>query len=281
MTFDSIGLFTTANQLIPLLITLLLAGALAGLIAGLFGIGGGVVIVPTLAWALTGLGFAEVAMHTAVGSSLATIIATSIKSAAAHHKKGAVDWAIVRVWAPWIILGAIGGATVASLLPGKTLKGLFGLVGLVLAAQFVFGSPSWRLAAEAPKGLPRMGLGAGLGSMSAIMGIGGGTFGVTLLTLVGRPMHQAVGTAAAFGALVGVPGAIGFVLSGWGNPSLAPFSLGYVNLPAVLIMGLLTVNLAGVGARLAHRLDGQKLKRLFGVALALVSLSMLYSWWLG
>jgi len=262
-------------ELLMLVGLLAAAGALAGFVAGLFGVGGGTVVVPTLAWTLAGLGYGDTAMHVAVATSLATIILTSAKSASAHHAKGAVDWDLVKGWAPWVTLGAITGGVMAGMMDAATLKAIFGGVGLLLAAQFAFGNPSWQVAPHPPTGLPRAGVGGVIGWLSAVMGLGGGMFGVTLFTLTGRPIHQAVGTAAALGAAVGLPGAIGFMISGWGKAGLPPGSLGYVNPVIVMVVGALTVSMAGVGARTAHRLDPKRLRRLFAIALALISFNML------
>lgn len=253
------------------------AGLFAGLVAGLFGIGGGAVIVPVLYFLLTGLGFDESAQHVAVATSLATIIATSTRSVMAHNTHGAVDWDVLRGWSPWIVFGAGAGMVIASYMSGQALAAVFGAVALVISLQFFFGRPDWRLADDMATGLPRAGLGVAMGALSALMGIGGGTFGVSLMTMSGRAMHQAVGTAAGFGVAIGVPGAIAAVLTGLGKEGLPPGSLGYVNVPAFLMISVLTVAMAPVGASLAHKLDGALLKKLFGVLLALVAARMIYS----
>lgn len=253
------------------------AGLFAGLVAGLFGIGGGAVIVPVLYFLLSGLGFDETAQHVAVATSLATIIATSTRSVMAHNKHGAVDWAILRGWSPWIVAGALAGMVLASNMSGQALTAVFGFVALIISLQFFFGRPDWRLADDMATGLPRAGLGTGMGALSSLMGIGGGTFGVSLMTMSGRAMHQAVGTAAGFGVAIGVPGAIAAIFTGLGKEGLPPGSLGYVNLPAFVMIAVLTVAMAPVGASLAHKLDGALLKKLFGVLLALVAARMIYS----
>ena len=252
------------------------AGLLAGLAGGLFGIGGGIVIVPTLAILMTTFGFGETAQHVAIATSLATIILTSARSVMAHHRHGAVDSAVLIGWTPWIMVGAGLGMWLAARLSGEVLTALFGGIGLLIAAQFVFGRPDWRLADEVPKGPMRAGLGASLGSLSALMGIGGGTFGVSLMTMCGRPMHQAIGTAAGFGAAIGLPSVIAAMLTGFGREGLPPGSIGFVNVPAFILLSVFTVMMAPLGARLAHRLDQALLKRLFGVLLLLVAGRMLY-----
>jgi uncharacterized membrane protein YfcA len=260
----------------PLLLSLAVAGAAAGLAAGMFGIGGGAVIVPVLFFLFDGMGYGETAMHVAVSTSLATIILTSIRSVMAHNGHGAVDWDIIKSWAPWIVLGALIGMGLSGFLSKRALLGIFGSMGFLLSAQLFFGRPTWRLAEEMPKGVTRLGLGTGIGALSALMGIGGGTFGVSLMTLYGRPIHRAVATAAGWGVAIGLPSAIVAVFIGWGHEGLPPFSLGYVNLAAFALISVFTVTMAPVGAKLAHSLDAVLLKRLFAVLLALVAARMLY-----
>ena len=258
-----------------LLSTLAGAGVLAGVLAGLFGIGGGAVIVPVLYFLFRGLGYEYAAQHVAVGTSLATIIATSSRSVLAHHKRGAVDWDILKSWSPWIVIGALGGVWLTRYMSGEMLTIIFGLVALLISLQFFFGRPDWRIADDMARGVPRAGIGGALGGLSALMGIGGGAFGVTLMTMYGRTIHQAIGTASGFGVAIGVPGAIAAVFAGWGRDGLPPGSFGYVNLPAFLMIAILTVTMAPVGAALAHKLNGAVLKRAFGMLLAVVAVRML------
>tara|TARA_R110000787_G_scaffold99045_2_gene203523 strand:- start:242 stop:1066 length:825 start_codon:yes stop_codon:yes gene_type:complete len=260
----------------PLLLGLAVAGAAAGLAAGMFGIGGGAVIVPVLYFLFDGMGYGATAMHVAVSTSLATIILTSARSVMAHNSHGAVDWDIIRSWAPWIVTGALIGMGLSGLLSKQALLGIFGSMAFVLSAQLFFGRPTWRLADEMPGGAIRAGLGMAIGALSALMGIGGGTFGVSLMTLYGRPIHRAVATAAGWGVAIGLPSAIVAVFIGWGHPDLPPFSLGYVNLAAFALISVFTVTMAPVGAKLAHSLDAVLLKRLFAVLLALVAARMLW-----
>ncbi|MFT5776862.1 sulfite exporter TauE/SafE family protein [Hyphomonas sp.] len=260
----------------PLLLGLAVAGAAAGLAAGMFGIGGGAVIVPVLFFLFDGMGYGETAMHVAVATSLATIILTSARSVMAHNSHGAVDWDIIRSWAPWIVVGALIGMGLSGFLSKQALLGIFGSMAFVLSAQLFFGRPTWRLADEMPGGVVRGGLGMAIGALSALMGIGGGTFGVSLMTLYGRPIHRAVATAAGWGVAIGLPSAIVAVFIGWGHPNLPPFSLGYVNLAAFALISVFTVTMAPVGAKLAHSLDAVLLKRLFAILLALVAARMLW-----
>ncbi len=268
-------MFETLTAYLPLLIALIAAGLFAGLVAGLFGIGGGVVIVPTLAFVFTQLGYPDTAMHAAVGCSLATIVATSLRSARAHYTHGAVDMDVVKGWVPFIMVGSVIGALIAGQLPGEGMRGVFGCVLLLVSLQFIFGRPTWKLRDSLPGGVARMGIASSLGALSGVMGIGGGVFGVTLMTLCGHPVHRAVGTAAAFGAAIGFPAAIGFGFTGLGVEGRVPFSIGYLNVPAILIIGLLTTSIAPFGAALAHKMNAVTLRRVFGVLTVILSLNML------
>ena len=255
---------------------LIIAGLTAGFIGGLFGIGGGVVIVPALYFVFTALGVDEaVRMHVAVGTSLSTIIATSWRSLSAHTKAGAVDFEILKTWTPWISFGALLGAAAAGVANTEALLLIFGGGLLVIGAQMGFANPNWRMFAELPRGIARAFIAGALGLLSALMGIGGGAIGVTVMTLCGRPIHQAVATASGFGAAIAIPAAIGYAIVGWGHAGLPPWSVGYVNLPGFFFLALLTTLTAPIGARLAHRLPQQMLKRAFAIVLALLALNML------
>jgi uncharacterized membrane protein YfcA len=265
-----------SGEIAVLVAGLAAAGLFAGFAGGLFGIGGGAILVPALYLLFTVLGVDEsVRMHVAVGTSLSTIIATSWRSLAAHTKAGAVDYAILRSWTPWIAAGALLGAAVAGFSSTEALLIVFGGGLLLIAAQLGLGSPSWRLAQDMPGGVARAGLGGGIGLLSALMGIGGGAFGVTLMTLCGRPIHQAVATASGFGASIAVPAALGYAVAGWGREGLPPWSLGFVSVPGFVLLAALTAITAPLGARLAHRLPQLTLKRAFAILLALLALNML------
>ncbi|MEL7231888.1 MAG: sulfite exporter TauE/SafE family protein [Pseudomonadota bacterium] len=260
-----------------LILALAACGLFSGLVAGLFGIGGGAVIVPVLFFLFSGLGYEDTAQHVAVATSLATIVLTSARSVMAHHKRGAVDWGVLKTWSPWIVLGAALGTIVAGQLDGQVLTLLFSLIAFVLAAQLFFGRPGWRLAEDVPGGAVRAGLGSGMGALSALMGIGGGTFGVTLLTVCGRTMHVAVATGAGFGIAIGAPAALTALFTGQGVEGLPPFSVGYVNVAAFALISVFTVLMAPIGAKLAHALDAAKLKKAFSILLAIVAVRMLWS----
>jgi uncharacterized membrane protein YfcA len=232
-------------------------------------------MVPAMFYVFSGLGYHDTAMHMAVGTSLAIIVLTSVRSVMEHTKHGAVDYQVLKTWSPWIVLGALSGSFLADMAPGRALMGLYGVVGLPMAAQFFFGRQDWKLADNMP-GLPWSGvLGGFIGVLSSMMGIGGGVFGVILMTLFGKSMHTAVATAAGFGVAIGLPAAIGFMIAGLDEVGRAPFSIGYVNMAAFAIMAGAGMFLTPIGARLAHRMDPARLRKAFAIGLTLMALNML------
>ncbi len=263
-------------ELIMFAVGLLATGIIAGVIAGLLGVGGGIVIVPVLFHIFTTLGIDEsIRMHLAVGTSLGTIIPTSIRSVRAHHKKGAVDWALLKRWALPMLLGVVVGTVLASYVNGQVLTGIFAVFAIVIAANLAFGREEWRLGDELPSMPAQSGIAAVIGGLSSMMGIGGGTFGVTTMTLFGRPIHNAVATSAGLGLIISVPGAIGFLVSGWTVPGLPPFSIGYVNLIGLALIVPMTVLAAPWGAALAHKISRKTLARAFAFFLLATSIKMM------
>lgn len=252
-------------------------GAAAGVLAGLFGVGGGLIMVPALAFVLPALGVpAAVVMQVAIGTSLAVIGATSISSTRAHHRRGAVRWDLLRGFAPGLALGALGGAFVAHLLSDDALKNTVGVGALLVAAQMFFGAqPAPRAGGHRLPGAELLAAGGGIGLLSALVGIGGGSLTVPYLSWRGVPMQQAVGTAAAGGIPIAWGGALGFAVSGWDAPGLVGAHLGYISLSAFFGLALASVLTAPFGARLAHALPARTLKRAFAVLLASVGLLML------
>jgi len=260
--------------MIPLLA---FAGICAGLLAGLLGVGGGIVVVPALYYIFSYLGIdPAVKMHLAVGTSLATIIATSIRSVKAHQAKGSFDADLFKSWAPAIVVGVFIGTWIASLADMGVLTGVFGVVGFSAALYMTFGNPEWRIADHLPSGLAAQPIPVVIGAISAMMGIGGGTLSVPSLTLFGVPIHRAVGTSAGFGLVIAIPGTIGFIIAGWGKEGLPPYSLGYVSLLAFALIVPLTVLAAPWGAKLAHSLSQVALRRAFALFLGITSLRMLW-----
>lgn len=261
-----------------LVVGVMATGAVAGILSGLLGVGGGIVVVPVLFWVIGAIGYApDLVMQVAVGTSLVTVAVTAVSAARAHHKRGAVDMALVRRWAPWMALGALAGGVVAGVVSGRALLTVFGLIALLVAWNMA--RPKTRiLAADLPAGRAAQPALAGtIGVVSAMMGIGSGTLGVPVLTAFSVPVHRAVGTAAALGLVIGVPAGLAMIATGLGVAGRPPLSLGYVNLVAAALILPLSVACAPLGARLAHALDPVWIKRAFAVFLCLTSLRMLWT----
>lgn len=258
------------------ILTLALIGALAGVMAGLLGIGGGMLIVPVLALLLERQGISQdVLLQSAIGTSLATIMFTSLSSMLAHHRRGAVQWPIFRRLTPGIVVGGFVGAAIADYLPGRVLHYVVAISVLVVATQFAF-APR---AAPAHRPLPgRAALstaGGVIGALSTLIGIGGGSLTVPFLTWCSMPVKQAIATAAAIGFPIAVAGTIGYVIGGLNEIGLPPYSLGYVMLPAFAGIVAASVLAAPLGARLAHRLSDVTLRRIFAAFLAVLGTRML------
>lgn len=263
----------------PMLFAMMVAllaviGAFAGILAGLLGVGGGIVLVPAFFYAFTTLGFVGPnLMQVCLATSLATIIVTSVRSVLSHDRKGAVDWSVLKSWAPFIAIGAAAGVVTASALKSTTLQLIFGVLGICVGLYMAFGRSHWRLGEAMPKGLRRLLLAPVVGFLSVLMGIGGGSFGVPLMTLYNMPIHRAVATAAGFGVTIAVPSVIGFLIIP--VEAAPPYSIGAVNLPAFFLVITMTLMTAPLGARLAHSLDPKPLKRIFAIFITLVALNML------
>lgn len=260
-----------------LIVAALATGVIAGILAGLLGVGGGIVIVPVLYHVFPLLGIDEsVRMHLAVGTSLATIILTSIMSARAHNRRGALDRALLLTYAPGVVVGVLAGAFLGARAQGDILVLVFACVALVVALDMAFRRRNVHLAQAPLEGPPAHAIGFFIGGFSALMGIGGGTLSVPAFTLMRVPVHRAVGTAAAIGLLISVPGALGFLWNGLGNPYLPPGSIGYISLPALAAIVPGTMLCAPLGARIAHALSDRALKGAFAIFLFLTSLRMFY-----
>lgn len=263
--------------LIGLVIGLLITGAIAGVLAGLLGVGGGIVIVPVLIIVAEIFDVPQqVAMLTVVGTSLATIIPTSISSARAHNKRGAIDHDILRGWLPAIFLGALLGGLAAKTLGSDGLTLIFGSVALIVAVNLALPktlvlapSPPSGRAGQSAVALP-------IGFVSALMGIGGGTLSVPVMTMMSVAVHRAVATASVFGLAIAVPAVLGFIWSGIGVEGRPPASLGFVNVPAAVILFSMSVLTAPIGAKLAHSLKPRPLKLAFAVFLAVSGARMLW-----
>lgn len=252
-------------------------GILSGLLAGLFGVGGGVVIVPALILIFTRMDIGgDWIPHLAVGTSLATIIGTGAASTRAHHRRGGVRWDLVARLAPGIVLGTWAGAGLVAVIPEWWLKRLFaGFLVVVSLRMLIRSTP--RRSVPLPVTGRLWAVGGGIGMLSALVGIGGGTMTVPFLNRHGLEMRQAVGTSAAIGLPIAIAGAIGLILAGWGRVGLPAFSTGFVYWPAVGVMLLASMPAAPLGARLAHALPVDLLKRLFGLLLLAVALRLAFS----
>lgn len=264
------------SLLLPLLAFLLAIGAFAGVLAGLLGVGGGIVLVPAFFYSFQVLGYeGPQLMQVCLATSLATIVVTSVRSVLSHNKKGAVDWEILRTWAPGIAIGAAIGVAVASNLRSEVLQGVFGVLAMIVGLYMGFGRSEWRLGQVMPVGARRAAISPTVGFLSVLMGIGGGSFGVPLMSLYNVVIHRAVATAAGFGLVIAVPGVIGFLLLEVDPASRPPFTIGAVNLIAFGIIVAMTLITAPWGVKLAHSLDPKPLKRVFAVFLVLVAINML------
>lgn len=244
--------------------------------AGLLGIGGGIIMVPAMVLAYQLLGYdPAVIMHVAVGTSLGVIIPTGLRSAQSHRRRGAVDGDIVRRWGPWIVAASLIGGLMAGLYSAAALKIIFGGMALFIALNMVL--PVQRQLMEKLAGVPLANRisAAVIGYVSALMGIGGGSLTVPTLTAFGVPIHTAVGTSSALGVMLAIPAAIGFIISGWGVEGTPPFSLGFVNIPSLVLIGGMAALSAPLGVVLAHKLDAKLLKAVFAVFLVVVGLRMI------
>jgi uncharacterized protein len=262
--------------LVQMLALLVVIGGFAGVLAGLLGVGGGIVLVPAFFYAFQTLGYdGPQLMQMSLATSLATIIVTSLRSVSSHNKRGAVSWQILRGWGPGIALGALAGVLVAASLRSVVLQGVFGGVGIVIGLYLGLGRAEWRLGEAMPKGLRRAAISPLVGFMSVLMGIGGGSFGVPLMTLYATPIHRAVATAAGFGVIIAVPSVLGFLLLPIDPEFRPPLTIGAVNLVAFAVVIAMTLITAPLGVRIAHAMDPKPLRRVFGVFLTLVALNML------
>lgn len=260
----------------PAVAAMLGAGLLAGFAAGLFGIGGGFVVVPALFSTLALLGGTlDSRPHVAIGTSLATIIFTSVRSVQAHAKRGAVDFDVLKSWAPWIVIGVGAGVLLAHYVDGRFMAMTFSIGVFLMSLHFLFPVLSRKqISDHMPTGLTRASVAGGIGTFSSLLGIGGGTIAVIVMTMCGRSIHRAIATAAGFGFIIAVPGAIGFAIIGLGEPGLPIGSVGYVNVIAAVAISAMSMMTAPLGATAAHALPPLLLKRIFAIYLMVVAALM-------
>lgn len=259
-------------QLVETAPIFLCAGLAIGLLAGLFGIGGGAITVPVYYETFLFLGTSEnVAMPLAVGSSLATIVPTAILSARDHARRGTVDTRLLKAWVVPIIVGVAMGSVIARFAEPAVFQTVFMLVSLAIAAKLLSGNPKLRFRETMPGPIGTSLYGAMTGLLSSLMGVGGGAISTMILTLNGKGILEAVSTSAAVGVLIAIPGTIGYILAGWGQPGLPADAVGYISLAALLFTLPTALFTTRIGVRLAHTLPQKLLGRLFGIFLLTVS----------
>jgi uncharacterized membrane protein YfcA len=268
-----------AAELIELALLLVAVGALSGFLAGVFGIGGGAILVPVFyeCFRLAGVPL-EVRMPLCVGTSLAIIIPTSIRSFRAHYARGAVDMGILKQWWLPVVIGVIAGSVTARYAPERLFKIVFVMVAWSAAARLLLARDTWKFGDDVPQGLLMKLYGFIVGLLSTLMGVGGGLFSNLLMTFYGRPIHQAVGTSSALAVLISIPGAIGYVYAGWpaaaNYPAVAalqlPFAVGYVSLIGALLVMPTSLLTAPLGVRAAHAMSKRTLETAFGCYLFIV-----------
>jgi uncharacterized protein len=252
----------------PLLILeLALLGTCTGFLAGLLGIGGGMLMVPFLTFILSSKGFPQdYTVKMAVATSLATICFTSLSSVRAHHQRGAVLWNVARLLAPGILVGSLFGAQIAVSLPGKMLSVLFALfVGFSATQMFLDRKP--KPTRTLPKGPGMFAMGGLIGMLSSVVGAGGAFISVPFMTWCNVKIHNAVGTSSALGFPIALAGTLGYAWAGFGMPQMPPGSVGYIYLPALVIISIASMAMAPLGARTAHRMDIRPLKKVFAAVL--------------
>ena len=263
-------------ELFSLMGLLLVSGAFAGLLAGLFGVGGGIILVPTLLYVFDELGYtSELTTHLAVGTTLGIIVPTSIISTWSYYKKGSGNMVMLRKLALPVASGALIGSMLAGSLHSSVLKAIFVVLSLIIALN-LFQKNNFILGTKLPVKVKLWSVVGLIGLISAMMGIGGGVFFTSYLTAYSLPLLSAVGTSSSLALMISIPGVIGYILSGWNSISLPPLSYGYFNLAGFLCLVPMTMVMAPLGAKLAHLLDKEKLKRWFAIFLLLMSLRMLY-----
>jgi uncharacterized membrane protein YfcA len=264
--------------LAALAVAMALTGIVSGTLAGLLGVGGGIVIVPVLFNVLPLFGIPEaVQMKLAVGTSLATIIPTSIVSARKHYARGAIDSGLLRAIWPSMIIGVVVGTVAAIWLKGQALSAVFATIAVLVALNMGFTGVDFKIRDKTPRGPGLWGIGGFIGTVSAMMGIGGGTVGVPILSMFGTPIRSAVATASVFGLIISIPATIGFIYGGWGVADLPPFSLGYVNLIGFALIVPSSIIATPWGVHLAHTIPPLMLKRAFALFLAITAVRMIYA----
>lgn len=252
-------------------------GAFVGFFAGLLGVGGGAIMVPMLTTLFAAQGFPrEHMVHLALGTSMAGIVITSISSLRAHHAHGAVRWDIVRGIAPGVLAGTFAGTFVASRAPTQPLAIFFACFTAYVAVQMILNVKP-KPSRELPGSVGLMGVGGVIGGISSLVAIGGGSLSVPFMTWCNVKMQNAIGTSAAIGLPIAIAGTVGYLVNGWGAPGTPPLTLGYIYLPALVLVSGVSMFFAPLGAKLAHRLPVATLKKVFAGVLMLLCAKMLHS----
>ncbi len=262
----------------PMIAVLAVAGIAAGFLSGLFGIGGGSVLVPVLYAAMGAAAVPEdVRMQVTLGTSFAVIGPTGLRSFLAQRARNAVDMAALRRLAPAVFVGVLVGVAVASVSSSETLRWVWVIAAMVMSLKLALGRDDWRLGDALPSTHALEAAAFAIGVLSALMSIGGGLFMVSLLMLFGYPVLAAVATSSGFGPLIAATGLVGYIWAGWDATGLPPGSLGYVNIPAALVMLPTSLAFAPLGVRAAHGLPKRELELAFSAFLALVAVKFLWS----
>jgi uncharacterized protein len=264
-------------QFVALALALLASGGMVGFLAGVFGVGGGTVVVPVLYGVFLWLGVPEeVRMPLCAGTSLALIIPTSLASFTTHRKEASIDLVLLKRWMAPIVIGVVGGAIAARYAPASLFKIVFVSIALATAARLLLRNRLPQLGREVPQRFIAP-YGVIIGASASLIGIGGGLLSNLVMTLHGRPIHQAVATSSGVGVLVSLPGAIGYMAAGWDKSGLPPFSIGFVSIAAVLLLIPTSFFTAKIGASLAHTMSKHRLEFAFACYLILVSMQFCFS----
>lgn len=259
------------------ILALLGTGAMVGLLAGLLGVGGGLIVVPILLYLLPQLGINnELSAHIAIATSMATIVITSIASVRAHNRHGTIIWWVFRAMTPGVIIGGLLGSYLTHSIPATHLKLIFGFFAMLIAIQMIVKlRPSAQISEP---GKVRLALsGTIIGTISSLVGIGGGSITVPYLSFWNTSMARSVGTSSAIGLPLSIAGTIGFIISGYHAPNLPPYSLGYIFLPAFLSIILVSTFTAQIGVKLAQKLSSKVISRIFATFLMIIAFDIFYN----
>lgn len=255
-----------AGEIVTFALAIAASGVVSGLLAGILGIGGGAVLVPVFYQVFGLLEVDEaVRMHLSVGSSLAIIVPTSIRSFTGHYARGVVDTALLRNFLVTIPIGVVLAAATAAYISSAGLRIIFAVLILIIGLRMLFNRENWRLGSDLPGRAGQFGVGFVIGYLSTLMGIGGGLMNNTFMTLFGRPIHQAVATSSGVGVMIAIPGTVGYIWAGWGDPLLPIFSTGFINWVAVALVIPIALIVTPYGVRIAHALKKRQLEIGFGV----------------